>query len=66
MTVAVLCLGIVIFLLELSETRENFILVPFTEPNIPNFGTKKDTFFNLMHFDTRQGPITPRLLAVEP
>ena len=59
MIVAVLCLGIIIFLLELSKTRENFILVPFTEPNLPKFGAKKDTFFNLIRFDTRQGQITP-------
>ena len=43
----------------IEQKRENFILVPFTEPNLPNFSAKKDTFFNLIHFDTRQGHITP-------
>ena len=43
----------------IEQKRENFIMVPFTEPNLPNFSAKKDTFFNLIHFDTRQGHITP-------
>ena len=43
----------------IEQKRENFILVPFTEPNLPNSSAKKDTFFKLIHFDTCQGQITP-------
>ena len=63
---AVLYLGIVIFLLELSKNHVNSILVPFTEPKPQNFSAKNDTFMNKTHFDTLQGPITPWLLVVEP
>ena len=56
---AVLYLGIVIFLLELSKYHVNFILVPFTEPKPQNFSAKNDTFINQNHFDTLQGSITP-------
>ena len=56
---AVLYLGIVIFLLELSKNHVNSILVPFTEPKPQNFSAKNDTFINQIHFDTLQGSITP-------
>ena len=56
---AVLYLGIVIFLLELSKNHVNSILVPFTGPKPQKFSAKNDTFMNQIHFDTLQGPITP-------
>ena len=34
----------------IEQKCENFILVPFTEPNLRNFSAKKDTFFQTNPF----------------